>query len=126
MVIAEMFFWWYSAGWGVFARKLKGKFANVVDFFSMPSLIKTLFKPYRQISAAGVSGTVSLDVKFRAFLDKLISRIVGFFARLILLIVGTFLMILCAVFGLIMIVVWPILPLLPIAGIVLAVSGVII
>lgn len=126
MVIAEMFFWWYTAGWGVFVRKIKEKFMNVIDFFSMPSLVKTLFKPYRQISAAGVSGTVSLEVKFRAFLDRLISRIVGFFARLILLITGTIIIVLWAAFGLVTVVIWPFVPMLPIAGIILAVSGVLV
>ena len=55
MAIAEMFLWWYSSGWKVFVSKLKTTLENITDFFSMGSLVRTLFKPYRQISAATAS-----------------------------------------------------------------------
>ena len=124
MAITEMFFWWYSHGWKIFIEKVRTWLSGITDFFSMDSLIRTLFKPYRQISAGSASGEVSLDTKFHMFLDRLISRFVGFVSRLILLLVGTIFIIVGGIFSLVLIIIWPIVPLLPIVGIVLSVTGV--
>lgn len=126
MAIAEMFLWWYSRGWSVFVKKIKIAIGNVTDFFSMGDLIRTLFQPFRQISAATASADSSLDLKFHMFIDRLVSRIIGFFSRLILLIAGTIIIILSSIFSLILIILWPFIPLLPIAGIVLSIAGVIL
>ena len=123
MAITEMFFWWYISGWNVFIKKVRNWFSSVADFFSMDSLIRTLFKPYRQISAETTSDSGSLDLKLHMFLDRLISRIVGFFSRLILLITGTILISIIGIASLVLIVLWPILPLLPVVGIILTIIG---
>ena len=126
MAIAEMFFWWYSSGWRIFIHKVLNCLASITDFFSMDSLIRTLFKPFRQISADTASGTASLDVKFHMFLDRLVSRFIGFISRLILLLAGTLIIIIGGIFSLIFIIIWPIIPLLPIVGVVLSITGLII
>ena len=126
MAITEMFLWWYSHGWQSFIAKAHNSLSSITDFFSMSSLVRTLFKPYRQISAETASGTSSLDVKFRMFIDRLISRCVGFVSRLILLLAGTFVIIIGGIVSLILIILWPIIPLLPIAGIILTIMGVMI
>lgn len=123
MAITEIFFWWYISGWNVFIKKVRNWFSSVADFFSMDSLIRTLFKPYRQISAETTSDSGSLDLKLHMFLDRLISRIVGFFSRLILLITGTILISIIGIASLVLIVLWPILPLLPVVGIILTIIG---
>ena len=124
MAIAEMFLWWYARGWLVFIRKVRGFMLNITDFFSMDSLIRTLFKPFRQISAESASADSSLDLKFQMFLDRLVSRAVGFCTRLILLIAGCILIVFGGIISLILIILWPFVPLLPIVGIVLCVMGV--
>ena len=124
MAIAEMFLWWYSSGWKVFVGKLKTALSSITDFFSMGSLVRTLFKPYRQISAEVARDGASLDIKFHMFLDRLISRIVGFFSRLTLLFVGIIIIIFGSIFSLILIILWPIIPLLPVVGIILTAIGV--
>lgn len=126
MAITEMFLWWYSHGWQSFIAKAHNSLSSITDFFSMSSLVRTLFKPYRQISAETASGTSSLDVKFRMFIDRLISRCVGFVSRLILLLAGTFVIIIGGIVSIILIILWPIIPLLPIAGIILTIMGVMI
>lgn len=118
--------WWYLSGWGLFAKKLGARFANLADFFSMSSLIRTLFQPYRQISAGSAAADSSLEMKFHAFTDRLISRCVGFFTRLFLLIIGIIVLILTGVVGLVMIIIWPLIPFLPIAGIALTCMGVLV
>lgn len=126
MAFAEMILWWYTAGWGVFIQKLKTFLSSVTDFFSMDSLVRTLFKPFRQISAEAASEHASLDMKFHMFLDRLVSRFIGFFSRLTLLITGMILIVLVGVLSLILIILWPVLPLAPIAGMVLAAMGVLL
>ena len=123
MAIAEMFFWWYAEGWRVFISRAKNWFGSVTDFFSMDSLIRTLFKPYRQISAATTSSG-SLDLRFHMFLDRLISRCIGFVSRLILLLVGCLIMLFGGLFCFILIVLWPFLPFLPVAGLILGIMGI--
>ncbi|WP_129734746.1 hypothetical protein [Candidatus Nanosyncoccus alces] len=123
MAITEMFFWWYSRGWRIFITKAHAFLSSVTDFFSMDSLIRTLFKPYRQISAASASSTASLDIKFHMFIDRLVSRFIGFISRLVLLLAGTFIIIIGSVFSLIFIILWPLIPLLPIVGIILSTTG---
>ena len=124
MAITEMFLWWYSSGWKVFVGKLKTALSSITDFFSMGSLVRTLFKPYRQISAEVARDGASLDIKFHMFLDRLISRIVGFFSRLTLLFAGIIIIIFGGIFSLILIILWPIIPLLPVVGIILTAIGV--
>ena len=123
MAIAEMIFWWYSRGWGVFVKKLGGWLSSVTDFFSMDSLLRTLFKPYRQISAESAGDTASLDLKFHMFIDRLISRVIGFFSRLVLLVVGLVIIVLGGLFSLILIILWPFIPFLPIVGIIFSMIG---
>lgn len=123
MAIIEMLSWWYTTGWGVFIHKLDNLFAGLTDFFSISSLIRTLFQPYRQISAGGTSSDAPLDMKFHAFIDRLISRCVGFVSRFLILIVGIIIITISGVVGIATIIVWPFIPCLPIAGIILTTTG---
>ncbi len=104
-------------------ERAKTWFSGVTDFFSMDSLIRTLFKPYRQISAA-TSATGSLDSRFQMFLDCSVSRLIGFVSRLVLLLVGCVIMVVGGFLCLVLFVLWPFLPFLPVAGIVLSLAGV--
>ena len=126
MAIVEMLSWWYAHGWNVFIKKNRHTLSNIVDFFSMNSLIRTLFKPFRQISAETASADSSLDLKMHMFLDRLISRFIGFFSRLFLLIAGTFIIIVGAICSFVLIILWPLVPFIPIAGIILTVTGVVL
>ncbi len=123
MVLIDMLCWWYAKGWRMFLMRSKMWFVNVTDFFSMDSLVRTLFKPYRQISA-GASANGSLDLKFQMFLDRMISRLVGFVSRLILLFVGALMMVLGGIGCVILIILWPVIPFLPVVGVVMSVIGV--
>ena len=124
MAITEMFLWWYSSGWKVFIGKLKTSLSSITDFFSMSSLLRTLFKPYRQISAESAGEHASLEIRLHMFFDRLVSRFVGFFSRLTLLLVGLFTIIFGGLISLILIILWPFIPLLPIIGIILTLFGV--
>ena len=122
MMAFVMLQWWYTRGWKVFITKLIDKLRGAADFFSISLLIRTLFAPFKQIDAG--SGGEALADKFHAFIDRLISRLVGAVIRIGILIFGLILLVLEFAIGLVMVLVWPLLPFLPIAGIVLTCMGV--
>ena len=123
MISTDMIFWWYTKGWGAVIRSLGARMRDTVDFFSMGSLIRTLFAPFRQISAGGTASE-ALGERVRAAFDKLFSRIIGAFARIFILIAGVIVLLVELIFSIISIVCWPVLPILPVACIMLAVTGV--
>jgi len=118
----SLFSWWYSAGWRDQASLIAGRLSRVSDTFSISLLLGSLFSPFRQISAGTVDGG-GFDVKFRAWLDKLISRCIGAMIRLVLIFAGVLLLLFESIFGLIRLVMWPLLPLLPIIGLILVSLG---
>ena len=126
MFIVKSYSWWYVQGWSVFIGKVKNLFSTITDFFSMNSLIRTLFKPFRQISADSARAGSSVDLKFHLFLDRLVSRIIGFISRLFLLLTGCVVLIISGIFSLVLIILWPFIPLAPLIGIILCITGVVI
>ncbi|MBR3264087.1 hypothetical protein IKF94_02560 [Candidatus Saccharibacteria bacterium] len=120
MFMVDLISWWYSRGWGVYLADYKRRLRDLLDMFSMGELIRTLFKPYKQISAGDTGSMISNAV------DKLISRLVGFFARVAIMIAGCVALVLEAVLGMAIAVIWPVVPMVPIVGIILAVAGVVL
>ena len=92
-----------------------------MDYFSIGLLLKTLFAPFRQISAGNVRG--SLDVQLRAFFDRLISRCIGAVVRLIMIGAGAVAILLNIVVSAVLLLGWMLLPLLPLVGLVLFLVG---
>lgn len=121
MVIWGMMTWWYTDGWRQCALRAKERLEATLDYFSISLLFKTLFAPFRQISAGNVRG--SLDVQMRAFFDRLVSRAIGSVVRLIMIGIGSFVIVLNVVVGGIILLLWAIVPALPFIGLILFVFG---
>lgn len=121
MFIVGLFSWWYSAGWLRCISAVQTGLASVYDYFSLDLLARTLFSPFRQISAGAVRGPIG--VQLRAVVDNLISRVIGGIVRTIVIIVGTVTLLLSCVLGIIRIVLWPIIPVLSIVFIIFAITG---
>ncbi|HMS92935.1 MAG TPA: hypothetical protein PKD28_00975 [Candidatus Saccharibacteria bacterium] len=121
MFIVGLLGWWYGAGWRERAQMIGERLMKAYDFFSLDLLLKTLFAPFRQISAGKIRG--GLDAQIRAFFDRLLSRCIGATVRLIMLIVGTVWTTILAVLGLIEGILWLFVPLLPIIGAVMFAIG---
>ncbi len=121
MFILGILSWWYGAGWRQRAAMLREKIMSTMDYFSIDLLAKTLFSPFRQISAGKVQGP--LGVQMRAFADRVISRVIGGMIRTSMIIIGTAAIVLYSVIGGIFVILWAVIPLLPIVGIVLFISG---
>lgn len=123
MFLASLLSWWYGLGWAKLVQKVMGRVHGVLEFFSVGLLFGSLFAPFRQISAGRVGGGTVQD-QLIAFGDKLFSRFFGAVIRLLLIIIGLASAVVIAVFGGIFIISWPVLPVLPIIGVLLMQVGV--
>ncbi len=121
LLVTELLRWWYGDGWRGRARLASVRLDGTIDYFSIGLLVKTLFSPFRQISAGRVDG--SLNVQMRALVDKLVSRLIGAMVRTVILVVGGIAIALQAVLSGLLLVAWGLVPLLPVAGAVLAFVG---
>ena len=117
MFLVGIFQWWYGSGW---LRHLKKSYTGILrtaDFFSIDLLIRTLFNPFRQISASGSQGP--FPVRFRAFLDRLFSRCIGAVFRTLAIVLGSIVISIRSVWVLASMIVWTLLPFLPVIGVAL-------
>lgn len=121
MFLVGILTWWYGNGWLARVRMMGERLAQTVDYFSIELLLSTLFSPFRQISAGSTSGPIG--DQFRAFIDKSISRVIGAFVRLFMIILGTLVIIMQSIFALVVLAFWLIIPLLPVAGVIMTVIG---
>lgn len=122
MFLVGIFQWWYGSGW---IRHVKHSYVGILrtaDFFSLGLLAKTLFNPFKQISAGRVQGP--LPVQLKAFADRLFSRIVGGVIRSLTILIGMVVISLRCLWTVASIIIWTVLPLAPIIGILLWLSGV--
>lgn len=80
-----------------------------------------MFAPFRQISAQPAKGP--LGVMFKAFVDKLISRMIGAMVRFVTFLAGILIWTVIALVGVARIIVWPFLPLVPLLFVYFALTG---
>ena len=122
LLVTELLRWWYGDGWRHRAQLIMNRLDGTIDYFSMDLLLKTLFSPFRQISAGKVDGP--LGVQMRALIDRLFSRVIGAFIRLSILLIGSVTIALQITIGFIVLVLWAVIPFLPIIGCFMTLSGV--
>lgn len=116
----DMLRWWYTTGWMQTFRRIGEWPLGVERAFSFVILLQTLFSPWRRIISMGGR---TIDAKFRAAIDNLISRMIGFIIRSIVLLAALLAMVGVAVAALVMAVVWPLLPLAVVYGVVRGITG---
>ena len=121
MFLVGLISWWYGRGWVEQWRRIGGMLARTLEFFSIGQLLSTLFSPFRQISA-GASGR-GLSAAFSAFLDKLISRMIGALIRSFTILAGIIIIAIQAVYTAIIMVFWWLVPLLPLVGLAMFLIG---
>jgi hypothetical protein len=121
MFIVGLLGWWYGRGWALRVVRLREKLMSTLDYFSIDLLLRTFFSPFRQISAGKVRGPIG--VQMRALLDRIISRVIGAMIRLVMIVVGSVLIVIYAVLGATMVILWGVIPVVPVIGIVLFISG---
>ena len=107
MLLGSFFSWWYGKGWAQVLKSFTSRLAGVAEAFSVVQLSRTLFSPWRRIISYPDAG---LAEKFRAWIDNLISRVVGFVVRVLVLLAALVVFILVAIVMTIETVLWPLLP----------------
>lgn len=117
MFLVGILSWWYGDGWMQRAGLIRERLARTLDFFSISLLFKTLFSPFRQISAGKIRGPIGVQI--HAFFDRLTSRIIGAMVRTFMIVAGVIVIALHIVWGLIVLAGWALVPLLSVAGILL-------
>lgn len=120
-MLTAFFSWWYTSGWGRQVERSYERLQDVADMFSIGLLIRTWGAPFRQISAGQINGPIAEQL--RIIVDKLVSRMIGAMIRSVMIVIGCGAIILSAIVGMMMVVIWPFMPLLPLAGILLALVG---
>ncbi len=121
MFLVGIISWWYGSGWISRLSMTKNGLIKSLDFYSIGLILKTLFSPYRQISADSVSG--SMGVQLRAMMDKFISRIIGFIVRSFVLVFGMVVIAVQAIIGALISILWLVVPFLPVFGLIMYVVG---
>ena len=121
MLILGLVSWWYGAGWLQLMQRVSTHIMDIMDFFSVGLLFKTLFSPYRQISTGKVNGPIGLQL--RAWFDLQISRVIGAMVRLAVIVFGLAATLLTAICALALLLVWPLVPALPIITAIVVLGG---
>lgn len=121
MVIVGMITWWYTAGFALALRSVGRRLMGLFDFFSIDLLLKTMFSPFRQISAGQVDGPIG--VQLQALVDKIMSRMIGAAVRSVVMLAGIVSLVVMVVFSALYVAMWLLLPVLPLIGLTLALAG---
>ncbi len=117
MFLVGILSWWYKDGFLGRIKIAQNRLVRSADLFSISLLIRTLFNPFRQISA-DASGA-SLSEKITAFFDRLLSRVIGSVVRLFMIIFGATVILFQSIFEFLTIIFWLFMPILPILGAIL-------
>ena len=99
--------WWYGAGWKGVSVGVQRRMDHTAQSFSVPTLVRTLFAPWKRIVTAPGAG---IDAHLRAMGDNAVSRLVGFTVRLTVLFSAGVSLAFMAGAGLLQIVLWPLIP----------------
>jgi hypothetical protein len=108
VMLVAFFAWWYGRGWTMVATSFGPRLHGVLEAFSVSQLLRTLIEPWRRIVTEPGS---SLETRWRAAVDNLFSRLVGFVVRLFVLLAAAISLVAVAILTAIETVVWPLLPL---------------
>lgn len=104
--------WWYGAGWKLVQKNVRVRMERTLASFSVPSLTRTLFAPWKRIVTNPGAG---ISAHFRAMIDNMVSRFVGFTIRVIVLLTAAVCLLGVGVGGMLQIALWPFVPLLAFA-----------
>ena len=109
MLLTGFIGWWYSRGWRDTALRLSQSITQTYLGFSVPTLVMTMFDPWRRIVSEPGAG---LDAHLRAMLDNTVSRFVGAAVRFFTLLGAGIIISFYAIVGGLVLALWPVLPLL--------------
>ena len=109
LVLPNYLLWHYGRAFFDIKNIWKNFIVFLYNFFSIPTLILTLFSPWQRIQE-GYSRSFSLEGTIGTMLVNIIMRLVGAFVRLLFIIIGIISIILCICLGFVIFCAWIFLP----------------
>lgn len=122
MFLVGLFSWWYGRGWVDQGKRFALAWKRTYQFFSIGELFRTLFAPFRQISAEKPA-SLSFQVAMRAFFDATLSRVIGAIVRTATILIGIAVIFVRVFFESIILIAWWFLPIIPIVGFIVFAIG---
>ncbi len=121
MIAIDLLAWWYTTECARVGRLIGARSRGVLDSFSVGLLSRTLFAPFRQIDAGSVRGP--LEVQLQAWGGRMFSRGFGFVVRSLFISAGVVCAGGIALVSSLQFLLWLCLPIAPLIGLVLMVTG---
>ena len=106
-MLLEFLYWWYGPGWLGTVKRIGHRVVAIMQIFSVPILLATLFSPWKRIVSQSDG---SFDMMLRSLVDNLVSRTVGFFVRIIVISTSLILTTIATIIGFCIAVLWPLIP----------------
>jgi len=104
--------WHYSFGIKFYLHTYKNSLFSVVQYFSLPLLVRSLFAPWKKLIITEKKKGFNLTEALNTASFNFVSRIVGFFVRLILLITGSLFLLFMTIAGGLGLLLWYVFPFL--------------
>jgi len=106
MVVIDFFIWHYLQAPQFILQLCFNYLVFISHFFSLGTLLKTLFSPWRRVQLKPRKAGFSLERFFERLTFNLISRTIGFWVRLLLIFAGLISSLIVIGFSLCLFVVW--------------------
>lgn len=107
MSIVYLLAWWYGSGWLRQWKLIIQRLLGVSRFFSVLTVIRTLFSPWKQL----ISHAPSNGINFQKMIDNMISRFVGLFIRIFTLVAAVVSLVVIGSLSVAAAIIWPVVPL---------------
>jgi len=105
--VPTLFAWWYGRGLTRLFQFLGALFSYTANLFSIKSLLKTLFSPWKKMVGERQKGIEGLKLWL---LDNFVSRTVGFVVRVMMIIFCLISILLYGIFAIVAIGFWLLMP----------------
>lgn len=109
--------WWYGPGWFMQWQKVISRARSIGGAYSGKTLLKTLFSPWKRVTALP-SANPTIQQRFQALVDNLVSRLVGFFVRVLTLLAALVSLTVVVALSVTLAIIWPLLPAISIAALI--------
>lgn len=109
--------WHYSGAFIDMLRVWRNLFLFLIDFFSIPLLLRTLLSPWRRLREERRHGFDLADF-FSVLIVNIVTRIVGAMIRTVIIVIGLFWLTLLLVGGILFVALWMVAPIVIVFGLV--------
>ena len=110
LILPYYLLWHYSQAFLDLKNIWKNFLVFLYNFFSIPTLIFSLFSPWQRMQESYSKNDLSFEGTFGNMIVNTIMRLVGAIARLLFIVIGIVSIILCLVLGVVIFCAWILLP----------------